>query len=259
MQQTAIEQIKNEIASLEKQLADKKGKLEILLAQDNSSDQSTELKAEIGQSNINNSSHPSEKIALFRSLFKGREDIYAKRFESKKTGKSGYQPVCKNEWAYGICGKPKIKCASCEHRSFEPISDTVIKNHLSGFSANSNAKNSSLPFVMGIYPLLQNETCNFLACDFDKATWQEDAKTFIETCKLEDIPASLERSRSGNGAHIWIFFESSVQAVKARKLGSFLMTRTLDRRPEIGLDSFDRFFPRNCSQIASKRKSRYIA
>jgi len=107
----------------------------------------------------------------------------------------------------------------------------VIRNHLSG------------TIVMGVYPLLQNETCHFLAVDFDKEAWKEDAKAFAETCKLEGITAALERSRSGNGAHVWIFFDSPVPAAKARKLGTFLMTRTLDRRPEIGLDSFDRFFP----------------
>jgi hypothetical protein len=96
---------------------------------------------------------------------------------------------------------------------------------------------------MGIYPLLQNETCYFLAVDFDKQSWREDARAFMDTCRAEDLSACLERSRSGNGAHIWIFFEKPVPAFKARKLGSLLMTRTLDRRPEIGLESFDRFFP----------------
>jgi len=96
---------------------------------------------------------------------------------------------------------------------------------------------------MGVYPLLRDETCWFLALDFDKQTWREDAQTFMETCRAEDIPASLERSRSGNGAHIWLFFEQPVTAAKARTFGSVLMTKTLDRRPEIGLDSFDRFFP----------------
>jgi superfamily II DNA or RNA helicase len=107
----------------------------------------------------------------------------------------------------------------------------VVKNHLAGF------------IVMGVYPLLQNETCHFLAVDFDKEAWREDSKAFMDTCKLEGISAALERSRSGNGAHIWVFFNNPVSAAKARKLGAFLMTRTLDRRPEIGLDSFDRFFP----------------
>jgi hypothetical protein len=180
---------------------------------------------------INKHSPPEIKIALFRSLFKGREDVYAKRFESKKTGKTGYQPTCRNEWIRGICEKPRTSCGSCTHRLFEQATDNVIKNHLEG------------SIVMGIYPLLTNETCHFLAIDFDKETWREDVLVFIETCRLEIIPAVLERSRSGNGAHIWIFFGEPVPAAKARKLGSFLMTRTLDRRPEIGLDSFDRFFP----------------
>jgi hypothetical protein len=96
---------------------------------------------------------------------------------------------------------------------------------------------------MGVYPLMPNETCHFLAFDFDKEIWREDVLAFMDTCRLEEIPASLERSRSGNGTHVWIFFVKPITAVKARKLGSFLMTRTLDRRPEIGLDSFDRFFP----------------
>jgi hypothetical protein len=131
----------------------------------------------------------------------------------------------------GICEKPKTSCGSCTQRSFEPITDEVIRNHLTG------------SFVMGIYPLLPNEACHFLAVDFDKESWREDVAAFMDTCRLEGIPAALERSRSGNGAHVWIFFDKPVPATKTRRLGSFLMTRTLDRRPEIGLDSFDRFFP----------------
>ncbi|AEF80282.1 TOTE conflict system archaeo-eukaryotic primase domain-containing protein [Leadbettera azotonutricia] len=192
---------------------------------------------------INNHSAPEDKITLFRSLFRGREDIYAKRFESKKTGKSGYQPVCKNEWVREVCEKAQVACGVCPHRSFEPVTDEVIRNHLAGFIPSRTDWGKPSPFVMGIYPLLQNETCHLLAVDFDKQSWQEDVKAFFETCQTEGIPASVERSRSGNGAHIWIFFDHPIPASKARKLGSLLMTRTLDRRPEIGLDSFDRFFP----------------
>jgi hypothetical protein len=216
-----------EIAELEQRLANKKRQLAALTEQ---SIDSAEVQIST-ENTLNNNSSPEEKIALFRTLFKGREDLYAKRFESKKTGKSGYQPVCKNEWERGICAKPKIKCSDCNQRSFVPVTDDVIRNHLEGH------------IVMGVYPMLQNETCHFLALDFDKAAWQEDARAFLNTCNLERIPAALERSRSGNGAHVWIFFDKPVPASKARKLGSFLMTCTLDRRPEIGLDSFDRFFP----------------
>ncbi|MDR0517964.1 MAG: DEAD/DEAH box helicase [Fibromonadaceae bacterium] len=219
--------LQKEIAELEQLLADKKRLLDetqAIFAKQTAASTAT-------QEQINNNSTPEAKITLFRSLFRGREDVYARRFESKKTGKSGYQPVCRNEWVRGICEKPKINCGSCSHRSFEPVTNGVIRNHLAG------------SIVMGVYPLLQNETCHFLAMDFDKEAWREDVKAFMDTCKLEEISAALERSRSGNGAHVWIFFDNPVSAAKARKLGTFLMTRTLDRRPEIGLDSFDRFFP----------------
>ena len=244
MDKVSILALQHEITKLEQALTAKRRQLEELQSLKNESVQNVALTQDILLENkINNQAPPEAKIALFRSLFKGREDIYAKRFESKKTGKSGYQPVCRNEWVQVVCEKPKISCNNCPKRSLEPITDEVIRNHLAGFIPSKNEWKSPTPFVMGVYPLLQDETCNFLAVDFDKDTWQEDVKAFIDTCKLENIPAALERSHSGNGAHVWIFFDKPVTAANARKLGSFLMTKTLDRRPEIGLDSFDRFFP----------------
>ena len=256
MNEESLLSLKNEIAELEKKLADKKQELEEAQKkhiQTATAKQTTEIENSIEPqldiqphafpSEINNSSSPEIKIALFRSLFKGREDIYAKRFESTKTGKSGYLPVCSNEWVRGICEKPKINCNQCTKRLFEPVTNEAIRFHLEGYKPSKNEWEKTIPFVMGIYPLLQNETCHFLAVDFDKSAWREDAIAFMKTCKTENIPAALERSRSGNGAHVWIFFSEPVPAIKARKLGSFLMTRTLDQRPEIGLDSFDRFFP----------------
>jgi hypothetical protein len=111
-------------------------------------------------SSIDRLSPAEAKIRLFRSLFRGREDIYARRFESRKTGKSGYAPACANEWVRGICEKPRIKCAECPHRRFLAVADDVIRWHLSGFDAGGE------PFVAGIYPLLPDETCWFLAIDF---------------------------------------------------------------------------------------------
>jgi superfamily II DNA or RNA helicase len=238
MDEASLLTLTEEIVKLEQQLSVKKRQLEEAqtVYYKGSSDSAS-------LSTINDNSPPETKITLFRSLFKGRQDIYAKRFESRKTGKSGYQPVCRNEWVRGICEKPRTSCGSCSKRSFEPVTDEVIKNHLTGLCPAKNGWEKPAPFVMGVYPLLPNDTCHFLAVDFDKEAWREDAKAFTDTCKLEVIPAALERSRSGNGAHVWIFFEKPVLATKARKLGSFLMTRTLDQRPEIGLDSFDRFFP----------------
>ncbi|GHV74116.1 helicase [Spirochaetia bacterium] len=239
-----IETLETEIVNLESLLAQKKAELvQLKAAPPTEAPMLHSPGEEVSSPGINNLSTPEDKITLFRSLFRGREDIYAKRFESKKTGKSGYQPVCKNEWVRTVCEKPQVACGVCPHRSFESITDTVISNHLTGFIPARTEWGMPTPFVMGIYPLLQNETCHLLAVDFDKQSWQEDVKAFFETCKTERIPAGVERSRSGNGAHIWIFFDRPIPASKARKLGSLLMTRTLDRRPEIGLDSFDRFFP----------------
>lgn len=189
---------------------------------------------------VNKYSTVEEKIILFQSLFQGRSDIYAKRFESSKTGKSGYQPACANEWITGICNKPKVKCADCLNRCFLPLNAKVIENHLRG---EEPYWNTTRPFVAGIYPLLQDDTCHFLAVDFDDDNWQEDATAFISTCKAENIFVSLERSRSGNGGHVWIFFEEKIPAKLARDFGSALMTKTLDSRPQIGMNSFDRFFP----------------
>ena len=96
---------------------------------------------------------------------------------------------------------------------------------------------------MGVYPMLQDETCHFLAADFDNENWQEDAAAYLDTCRRLSLPAALERSRSGNGGHVWLFFEDAVSACLARKLGSHVLTETMERRPEIGFGSYDRLFP----------------
>lgn len=186
---------------------------------------------------VTNASTPSDKIALFRSLFRGRDDVYPRRFESRKTGKAGYSPACANEWVRGVCEKPKIKCAECQHRRFLPVTDEVIRWHLSG------RDDLGRDFVMGVYPMLLDEACLFLAVDFDKESWQADAGAFVETCRALDLPVALERSRSGNGAHVWFFFAEAVSASVARKLGSHILTETMERRPDLGLDSYDRLFP----------------
>jgi superfamily II DNA or RNA helicase len=189
---------------------------------------------------VTNQSSQDEKISLFRMLFKGRDDVYPKRFESVRTGRQGYQPACRNEWIKRICKKPKIKCNNCKNRSFFPVTDEVIRNHLLGSDPKGKSKRD---FIIGVYPLLPDETCWFIAVDFDKITWMEDVSAFLETCKSFNIPYALERSRSGNGGHVWIFFSEPVPAILARKMGSFILTETMERRPEIGLDSYDSFFP----------------
>jgi len=177
---------------------------------------------------------------LFRTLFRSREDVYPRRFESKKSGKSGYQPVCRNEWIRGVCRKPAVRCGNCPNQKFLPVTDEIIRNHLLG---RDPAKKSDRDFTIGVYPLLADETCWFIAADFDQSAWMEDISLFAETCRSFDIPSAVERSRSGNGGHVWVFFSEPIPAVLARRMLSFVLTEAMDRRPELGLRSYDRFFP----------------
>ena len=186
---------------------------------------------------VNDRSPPEKKIELFRVLFRSREDVYARRFESRTSGRSGYAPACRNEWLRGICQKPRGKCATCLHQQYLPITDAVIRWHLLG------RDDRGADFVMGGYPLLLDETCYFLAMDFDKRSWQEDSHAVLATCGRIGVPAALERSRSGTGGHVWIFFRGPVSASLARRLGAHILTETMEYRPEIGLESYDRFFP----------------
>ena len=172
-----------------------------------------------------------EKIALFRSLFRGREDVYAQRWESPD-GRAGYSPRTERDWnAYNAAKPEDRKRVDKETRKNIPLTDGAIHGHLAGRQ------------TLGVYPLLLDETCWFLAVDFDKGTWKEDALAYHSMCRELNVPAALERSRSGNGAHIWFFFERPVPAGVARRLGSLLLTRTMERRHQLGLDSYDRFFP----------------
>lgn len=170
------------------------------------------------------------KLALFRRLFRGRSDVYPIRWESKG-GKSGYSPACANEWRSGICEKPRIKCGDCTHRQLIPLTDQVLYRHLAG------------EIVIGIYPLLPDDTCYFLAVDFDEAEWREDARAFVQSCHELSVPVALEISRSGNGAHAWIFFERNVPAYDVRRLGTAIISHTCARTRQLKLSSYDRLFP----------------
>jgi len=172
-----------------------------------------------------------QRIALFRSLFRGRDDIYAIRWESHD-GRSGYMPKADRDWKSYLHAKDKDrKKVDRLTRKYRPLTDDVVRGHLVG------------EHTVGLYPLLQDETCWLLAVDFDKKTWQQDAAAFLASCHELDVPAALERSRSGNGGHVWIFFERAIPATTARKLGCVILTRTMESRHQVGLDSYDRFFP----------------
>ena len=171
-----------------------------------------------------------EKIKIFMKVFKGRTDVFAKRYISKKTGKAGYAPVCKNEFNKFKCDKPKVKCSECPFRELVPLTEDTVLKHLKG------------EIGIGIYPLLLGDVCNFLAIDFDKKTYEKDVSAFWSICDELNVPIYVERSRSGNGAHVWIFFEETILAKVARKLGNILLTKTIEKGT-LDLSSYDRLFP----------------
>ena len=174
---------------------------------------------------------PAEKIALFRNLFRGRTDVFPRRWENAKTGRKGYAPACSNEWVRGVCEKPRVKCGECPNQAFTAVGDREVLDHLQG------------RHVMGVYALLEDETCRFLAADFDKESWREDVAAYSETCRAFDVPVAIERSRSGDGAHAWFFFADTVAARTARRMGCYLLTETMSRRHELSMASYDRLFP----------------
>lgn len=185
---------------------------------------------------VTNQSPSEEKIKLFRFLYRGREDVYAKRWYSEKSGKSGYQPVCLNEWNTWLCDKRKTKCSECKNRKFAPLDDGVIYKHLQGKSPNGAD-------VVGIYPLTEDEHCYFLAMDFDGNSWEDDIVAVRAVCKKHEIPILVERSRSGLGGHVWFFFKEKVRAVLARKFGTFLLNGAMQMRHSIRFSAYDRLFP----------------
>lgn len=172
------------------------------------------------QSTINNMSDSMEKIKLYMSLFRGRDDVYAKRWENGRKGTYGYSPACTNEWKPGICQKAKIKCANCKYKDYLGLNVKVIDDHLRG---RGN-------LVVGIYPMCIDETCYFLAIDFDEGEWKKDISVLREVCAEFKILAAVERSRSGKGTHAWFFFNSPLAASLARKFGSALLTYSMNKR-----------------------------
>ena len=192
-------------------------------------DSTAELKAS-STPVVTKGSPMTEKAALFLSLFQGRRDVYARRWEGKN-GRAGYSPACRNEWKPGICLKPKGKCAECAHADYSAFDAVVVEAHLRGKA------------VLGVYPLLQDETCRFLAIDFDEESWRADVAMTVQAARESDIPCAVEISRSGNGAHLWIFFAEPVEAAKARQMGSALLTQAMKKHARLAFSSYDRMFP----------------
>ncbi|MCJ8273041.1 MAG: DNA/RNA helicase, partial [Psychrosphaera sp.] len=180
--------------------------------------------------NFNRYASAEAKVALFLSYFKGRSDVYPTRWENQK-GKSGYSPACFEEWVQGICDKRNISCTKCTNQAFKPYNDQTIFDHLNGFH------------TAGIYPLMPDNTTFLLAADFDKEDWFATICALAKACEALNIPYLLEISRSGNGGHVWLFFEEAIPAMNARKLGMGLLNKAMESYPALSFKCFDRLFP----------------
>lgn len=172
-----------------------------------------------------------EKAELFLSLFRGRESVYPKRWENTKTGKNGYAPVCENEWSKPLCQKPAIKCSNCNHQRFPSLNGAAVASHLRG------------AITIGTYAIREDDTCTFLACDFDESSWQSDILAYKEAANSLGVDVAIERSRSGKGGHAWIFFSDPVLARLARSLGTLVISKCSEKNIRLSLESYDRFFP----------------
>ena len=180
---------------------------------------------------LESTSSTAEKVKMFMRLFRGRQDVYPQRWENPSKGTSGYSPACANEWVRGICEKPRVKCSKCPNQAFIPVTDGVILGHLHGRQ------------TIGVYPLLPDDTCWFLAMDLEGSRWEDDVAAILGTCRSMSMPCAVERSRSGHGAHIWFFFDEVVPAATARRAGDHVLCETRKHRHDLPLQSYDRHFP----------------
>jgi superfamily II DNA or RNA helicase len=174
---------------------------------------------------------PEERISLFMRLFRCRDDVFPKMWENQNKGTRGYSPACSTEWVRGLCDKPRIRCSDCQNRALTPFDESVIRNHIEG------------SVTVGTYTIRNDDTCIFLAADFDKEHWTVDVLTYKTAARDMGVEVYIERSRSGSGAHAWIFFQEPIAARIARQLGTLILTQAMTRRHHIGFDSYDRLFP----------------
>lgn len=262
---------KDELISLLMQLSEEeivvKESLESKLPLTSSFDNSNSGKSDFNLSSdnenlVSRTSSPQEKINLFKSLFVGRQDVFALRWQNSKSGKSGYSPVCANKWLSGKCDMKKYSCSTCPFKLPVRLDDKYFYNHLAG-------KDELARDVIGLYPLLPENLCLFLAIDFDahapkaqttitsthandqksynhkenEALWKSDILAVHKTSSELNIPSYMEISRSGNGGHLWFFFEDNISALLARNFGSAILKLTMQKRHSISFESFDRMFP----------------
>lgn len=240
-----IQQLENEICRLQQE----NSRLRLLLDQAGICYEQTTQKEDV-QETVAPVPITEAHAALLYSVFKGRKDVFSRR-GIRKDGGTSYFPQCDNFWKAGICPKQaglKAKCMECSHRKWTPLTKRALMNHLMGRKADSTD-------VIGIYPLLPDETCNFLVFDFDNhesdvndeatddASWMEDVDALRAICKLHQVDVLTERSRSGKGAHIWMFFEEPIPAALARKFGAALLTKGAESINQKNFKSYDRMLP----------------
>ena len=244
---------KDELISLLIQLSEEeivvKDSLESKLPPTSSFDNSNSGKSDFNLSSdnenlVSRTSSPQEKINLFKSLFVGRQDVFALRWQNSKSGKSGYSPVCANKWLSGKCDMKKYSCSTCPFKLPVFLDDKYFYNHLAG-------KDELARDVIGLYPLLPQNLCRFLTIDFDahapnaniSEPWKSDILSVHKTSSELNIPSYMEISRSGNGGHLWFFFEENISARLARSFGSSILKLAMQKRHSISFESFDRMFP----------------
>jgi superfamily II DNA or RNA helicase len=208
---------------------------------------------------VSKASPIEEKYQLFYDLFSGRPDVHAHRFESAKSGKCGYVPACNNENDWSICkrakkGKEHVRCVDCEHQLFRQLTTEEFKAHLHG-----EAKNNS--DVLGAYPINSEGLCKFVLADFDEdgrkekitvedasnhqqKAMRDAAIAFCKTCWMNSVPAYMERSRSGKGVHVWLFFTEPVAVKQARRLLTILITKAMSENSNVSFNSYDMLIPR---------------
>lgn len=191
-----------------------------------SADESPELPLGKGTPGTN-----EEKVDLFLNLFGARRSVYPKLWINLKKGSKGYSPACSNEWVHGVCEKPRVKCSDCPNQNFPPLDHSAIHSHLTG------------RHTIGTYAIREDDSCIFLAADFDGDGWMQDIEAYRRAAEQMGISVGIERSRSGNGGHAWIFFAHPVPAVLGRRLGTLIVARASSFHQGMKLSTYDRFFP----------------
>ncbi len=229
MSERSVETIKKQLVELEREKKKLLSELSLLQTQRNLEEANHPSIGDGVSSKVPTT--PDEKIDLFLKLFACRTDVFPKFWENRKTGKKGYSPVCSNEWVRGVCEKPKIKCTDCTHKAFKQLDEKSISDHLMG------------KITLGTYTIRNDDSCKFMAADFDDKQWEQDIILFKKEAEKLGIDVAIERSRSGYGGHAWIFFSEFIPASLARRLGSIIMTRAIMKSTRFDLSSYDRFFP----------------